>query len=150
MSIQRDISFLQLLARRLFTSVRLHVLIVDPNLNGAYALASALGSEHSVAVVATAEAALRAIEMQMPTILVTELDLPDHSGLELLAATRARPVTHNVLLLALSRRSSVQAKVAAFQAGADDYLVKPVAPRVFADHILRLSRFRQVLGAAVP
>jgi DNA-binding response OmpR family regulator len=147
MGTQRDFSFLQMLARRSFTPTRLRVLIVDPNLTSAQALTSALGREHTVAVVGTAEAALRSIDAHLPTILVTELDLPDISGLELLAALRTRPTTRHVLLLALTRRTSVQDKVMAFQAGADDYLVKPVDPYVFAEHIQRLSRFRQILGA---
>jgi len=150
MGTQRDYPFLQRLARQLFAPTSLHVLIVDPNLAGAWALASALGREHSVEVMGTAEEALYTIEARTTTILVTELDLPNASGLGLLAAVHARTTTRHVLLLVVTGRASVRDKIAAFQAGADDYLVKPVEPHVFAEHIERLSRFRQTLGTGAP
>jgi DNA-binding response OmpR family regulator len=145
---QRDYPFLQRLAQRLPAPSRLHVLIVDPDLQRAQLLADAIAHEHSVVLVATAAEALRAIEAQMPTILATELTLPDAQGLDLLAAVHTRPTTHHILLLALCERATVRDKIAAFQAGADDCLVKPVDSHVFAEHIARLSRFRQVLGVS--
>jgi DNA-binding response OmpR family regulator len=50
-----------------------------------------------------------------------------------------------VLLMVLTRRSGIQDKIAALQAGADDYLVKPVEPQLFVSHVRAVSRFRQVL-----
>jgi DNA-binding response OmpR family regulator len=145
MGTQRDITFLQRLARRLFTPSQHYMLIVDPDLSGAQRLASGLGRRHSVAVVGSAQEALHAIAMKAPSIVVTELDLPDASGLELLADVRGRSSTRNALLLAVMGRATVRDKIAVFQAGADDCLVKPVDPQMFAEHIERLSKFRRAL-----
>jgi len=106
MGTQRDFTFLQRLAQRLFTPTAHYMLIVDPDLSGAQRLASGLGRRQSVAVVGSAQEALRAIAMRAPYILVTELDLPDASGLELLVAVRARPATRNAVLVAITRRMS--------------------------------------------
>src|SRR5690348_838438 len=139
MGTQRDYTFLQRLAQRLFTPTAHYMLIVDPDLSGAQRLASGLGRRHSVAVVGSAQEALHAIALRAPYILVTELDLPDVSGLELIAAVRARPATRNVVLVAVTRRTAaVRDKIAVFQAGADDCLVKPLDPQMFAEHIEHL------------
>lgn len=146
MGTQRDFTFLQRLAQRLFTPTPRYMLIVDPDLSGAQRLASGLGRRHSVVVVGSAQEALHAIAMQPPYIVVTELDLPDASGLDLLAAVRGRPATRNAVLVAVTGRTAVGDKIAVFQAGADDCLVKPLDPQAFAEHIEHLSNFRRALG----
>jgi PleD family two-component response regulator len=150
MGTQRDPDFLQTLARRLLASRQLSVLIVDPDVQGAQLLAAGLGRKHMVVVVGTAAAALASIERRVPTLVVTELDLPDASGVTLIARLHSRPATRHVLLMALTRRPSVRDKIAAFEAGADHYLVKPQTPAHFASHVEQLSHFRQVLPLAVP
>jgi DNA-binding response OmpR family regulator len=150
MGTQRDPDFLQALARRLLAPRQLSVLIVDPDVRGAQMLAEGLGRKHAVAVVGTAAAALAAIGRRIPTLVVTELDLPDASGVALLATLHARPATRHVLLMALTRRRSVRDKIAAFEAGADHYLVKPLDPAQFSKHVEQLSHFRQVLPSVVP
>lgn len=77
---------------------------------------------------------------------VTEIDLPDASGVDLIARIHATPATRRVLLLVMSARGSAGDKIAAFQAGADDYLVKPVDARQLVEHVSLLSRFKQVIG----
>jgi len=146
---QRDTTFLQKLARRLAAPTRMRVLIVDPDLAGAQLLADALRERQVATVAGSFAAALAAISAERPTLVVTELRLPDASGLELLALLRAGPATRHVLLMALTSQASVHDKIAAFRAGADDCLVKPVDPPRFAMHVERLGRFRQVLAPKV-
>lgn len=122
----------------------LSVLFVDPDLAFAERLAGVLRGRCAVAVVPTAKAAIAAMMVRMPNLVVMELDLPDRSGVEMLSTLRSSPATHNVLLLVVTRRNSVPDKVAAFQAGADDYLVKPIEPVQFAMHVQLLSKFRQI------
>jgi DNA-binding response OmpR family regulator len=145
MGTQRDPTFLQALLRRLAVPDRMRVLIVDPDLAGARALAEALRRQHVTTVVGSFAGAVACIEAERPTLVVTELRLPDASGLDLLATLHTRPATRHVLLMALTSHASVRDKIAAFQAGADDCLVKPIEPSRFAFHVERLSRFRQVL-----
>lgn len=137
------------IVRRLTSSIHparsaLSVLFVDPDTSFAERLASVLRGRCVVAVVPTAQAAMAAMMVRMPTLVVTELDLPDRSGIELLAALRESPATRNILLLVVTSRTGVRDKVAAFQAGADDYLVKPIEPHRFETHVQLLSKFRQI------
>jgi DNA-binding response OmpR family regulator len=126
--------------RRLWT-----ILIIDPDHEAGKRLAEALAPSIT-AVVGSARAALEAMKVRLPDLIVTELDLPDASGLEFIARLHAAPATRHVLLLVATRRSSVRDKIAAFQAGADDYLVKPLDPQQFVIHAQMVSRFIQVIG----
>jgi DNA-binding response OmpR family regulator len=126
----------------------LSVLIVDPDRRSAERMARALAGTAAVAVVPTGEAALAAIRAHVPDLIATELDLPDGDGVRLIAAVHAAPATHNVLLLVATARAGVRDKIAAFGAGADDYLVKPLDAELFVERVLLLSRFRQVLGGS--
>lgn len=125
------------------------VLIVDPDIVAARRLSAAL-APNPVAVVDCARAAYETIQVKMPDLIVTELDLPDLPGVELIAQIHSAPATRNVLLLVTTRRNSVRDKIAAFQAGADDYLVKPLDPRDFVAHAQLVSRFLQVIGREPP
>jgi DNA-binding response OmpR family regulator len=121
------------------------ILIVDPDQEAGRRLAESL-APNLVAVVGSAHAALDAMRFRLPDLIVTELDLPDVSGIEFIARIHAAPATRHVLLLVATKRTSVRDKVAAFQAGADDYLVKPLNPQQFVDHVQLVSRFIQVIG----
>jgi DNA-binding response OmpR family regulator len=122
------------------------VLFLDPDFLSAQQLAEAIGPSSVTTIVATASQALAAIGKRVPQVIVTELDLPDADGLELIARWRSAPATRHTLLMVVTSRRSVQEKVAGFRAGADDFLIKPVDPLQFMLHFLTISRFRQVLG----
>ena len=70
----------------------------------------------------TARTALGEIALQAPDLLILDLGLPDTSGAEVLRAMR--PLC-SVPVLILSVLGHEQSKIAALDAGADDYLTKP-------------------------
>lgn len=123
----------------------LAILFVDPDQAGAQRLAHALHGQYVVAIVQTLVAARAAMVQRLPDLVVTELDLPDGSGIDLLSSLRTSPATRHVLLMVVTRRNLVGDKIVALQAGADDYLVKPVAPDQFDVHVKLISRFRRVI-----
>jgi DNA-binding response OmpR family regulator len=120
-------------------------LIVDPDLRTAQRLAEALRDLCPVEVVPTGGDALGALGRQVPAILVTELDLPDMDGLQLLARVRGDPGTSNILVVVVTARTAAEEKVAAFDTGADDVLVKPVDGADLKMHVQMLTRFRRLL-----
>jgi two-component system response regulator MprA len=62
-----------------------------------------------------------------PHLVVLDLMLPRGDGLELCRRLRRRPGGRDVAVVILSARDSVADRVAGFEAGADDYVVKPFA-----------------------
>lgn len=71
---------------------------------------------------ATANEALRLVTARAPDVVVLDLGLPDADGQELIPAIRGISET---VLVVLSVRDTQAEKIAALDAGADDYLTKP-------------------------
>ena len=77
---------------------------------------------YEVTTAATGAAALRAAAETRPEVIVLDLGLPDIDGLEVLAGLRG---WNDTPVIVLSARSDSSEKVAALDAGADDYVTKP-------------------------
>jgi DNA-binding response OmpR family regulator len=120
------------------------VLFVDPALVLREQVGAMLQGLFEVRYAATAAEALAALERHLPDLLVLEVDLPDVNGLELCEQLRANPATRGLPILILTARGSIQEKVAGFQAGADDYLVKPPSQRFFSSRLRLLLRIKNL------
>lgn len=144
MPTQRDLDFLRAFASRFTRATPMHIVVLDPDQSSTQRMLGALRPKYTASAAATAREALSSLDTQRSALLITELDLPDMSGVDLLRTLRANLTLRHVLLMVVTSRNSVRDKIAALQAGADDYLVKPVDPHLFAEHVERLSRFRQV------
>jgi DNA-binding response OmpR family regulator len=127
-------------------TVRLPLLFVDPDVQGARRLAEYLHAQYEPGVVATAQQAYAIAQAWHPAFVVLELDLPDVPGLELVAALQRAPETRTIMLVVLTHRRAIADKIAAFQAGADDFLVKPVLPEQFEMHLSLLRGFLRTAG----
>lgn len=101
----------------------LRILIVEDDSAIRRLLRAALDrSGYAVVEAATARAALAAIDIDKPDVVLLDLGLPDRDGLELIQLLRARSAA---VLLVVSARTDTAEKVAALDLGADDYLTKP-------------------------
>jgi two-component system KDP operon response regulator KdpE len=99
------------------------VLIVDDELPiRRFLRVSLAGEGYRVVEAATAAEALQQIAAQRPDVVVLDLGLPDRDGLTL---TREVREWSSVPIVVLSVRDRESDKVAALEAGADDYLTKP-------------------------
>jgi two-component system, OmpR family, KDP operon response regulator KdpE len=99
------------------------VLIVDDDPNVRRFLRAALaGHGHTVSEAASVAEALHEIAQQMPAVVLLDLGLPDGDGLAVLHAIRP---DSRVPVIVLSARGQEGDKIAALDAGADDYLTKP-------------------------
>ena len=110
------------------------VLLVEDNARLVASLTAGL-TEEALDVTATARGAdaLTLAARGDLDIIVLDLGLPDLDGLEVLA--RLRAAGNHVPVRVLTARDAVEARTAALDAGADDYLVKPFA---FAELLARL------------
>jgi two-component system, OmpR family, KDP operon response regulator KdpE len=77
---------------------------------------------YRVAEAETASAGLHSLAVEKPDLVILDLGLPDHSGIELIAEIRK---ASRVPIVVLSARHDERAKVAALDLGADDYVAKP-------------------------
>jgi two-component system KDP operon response regulator KdpE len=99
------------------------VLVVDDDRALARALAINLKARaYEVDVALTGREALAAASRRTPDVVVLDLGLPDMDGIEVLQGLRGWT---SVPVLVLSAREEQAEKVAALDAGADDYVTKP-------------------------
>lgn len=100
---------------------------------------------YEVLEAATAHAGLCLALSEQPDVVILDLGLPDRDGLLLLKDLRQQS---EVPVLVLSARDAEQAKVAALDAGADDYVTKPFgAEELMARLRVALRRRVQAAGA---
>ena len=89
---------------------------------------------------ATGEAGLALVRAKQPDTVTLDLVLPDVGGYEVLR--RIREFSHTYILI-ITARSGLGATLEGFDAGADDYMVKPIRPRELrarVDGMLRRPR----------
>lgn len=104
-----------------------HLLVVDddPNLLRMLRRGFVLAG-YAVTAVEDGDAALRVVREQEPDLVVLDVMLPEPlDGLEI--ARRVRSAGSDVPILMLTARGELEAKLAGFKSGADDYLPKPFA-----------------------
>ncbi len=103
--------------------IGLHVLIVDDERAIRRYLHAALNAQgYTVYEASTGQEALNAVIANKPDLLILDLGLPDMDGVEV--TRRLREWTQLPIII-LSVREDEEDKIAALDAGADDYLTKP-------------------------
>jgi DNA-binding response OmpR family regulator len=114
------------------------ILVVDDDENLRRLTAAYLESEgYEVVEAHDGPSALTTVEEQEPDLLVLDLMLPGLSGLEVARKVRAGRATP---ILMLTARGSEEDVLRGFDAGADDYLVKPFSPKVLVARVKAVLR----------
>jgi len=89
-------------------------------------MSQTLESDFSLQVVTSLPEAYENLSMvPLPDMLITEVYVENESGLDLCRYVRNTPALRNIPVMFLTTRATLQDKVTGFQAGADDYVVKP-------------------------
>ena len=128
------------------TSAPAHVLIIDDEPQIRRFLEIALRAQgHVVAVAETAQAGLEALALQGADVVILDLGLPDRDGLDALRDLRE---WSRVPVLVLTVRADEAEKVAALDAGADDYVTKPFGVQELLARLRVLLRARNATGDA--
>ncbi|HEY0465622.1 MAG TPA: response regulator, partial [Polyangiaceae bacterium] len=101
------------------------ILVVDDEPAACSALASILkGAGHSVWLASDGQRALEQVELTVPDLILSDLCMPNMSGLDLLRELKRRAIAVPVVLMTAS--GAVDSAVGAMREGAQDYLTKPL------------------------
>ncbi len=106
---------------------------------------SLAGEGYRVAEAATAAEALECVASQRPDLVILDLGLPDRDGLDLAREVREWSA---VPIVVLSAREKEDDKVAALEAGADDYVTKPFGLNELIARVRVALRHASGAGAA--
>jgi type IV pilus assembly protein PilB len=75
---------------------------------------------------------------ERPDFIISDVNMPDMGGVEMVRTIRANPGMADVRILMLTSESSVDREAEGLEAGADDYILKPVEPRRLAARVKAL------------
>lgn len=118
----------------------MNILIVDDNTSLAKGLVIFLQQEgHQARMAGTVAAAQELMQQQGFDLVITDLKLPDGTGITVAGQARAQVPPAEVILM--TAFGSMETAVEAMRIGALDYLTKPVPMEEFAFRIDRISRF---------
>ncbi|HOW64423.1 MAG TPA: SpoIIE family protein phosphatase [Candidatus Paceibacterota bacterium] len=101
------------------------VLIVDDVPANIDVLVQALRGDHQLSVALDGAAALRTADKLLPDLVLLDIMMPGMDGYEVCRQLRASPRTRDIPVMFLSSLEDVQDKAKGFEAGGNDYLVKP-------------------------
>ncbi len=105
------------------------VLLADDNADMRAYVRELLTPAYAIEAVADGEQALAAARRERPDLILTDVMMPRLDGFGLLAAIREDESLRSVPVVILSARAGEEARIEGFDAGADDYLVKPFSAR---------------------
>ncbi len=129
-------------AEGLGREARMRVLVVEGSAVDRERVSGALGDHYTLIFASGATEALAALSSAGPDMIVTELDLMEGDGFALCERLRALPQAAQLPIMVLTSRAHIHDKVAGFQAGADDYVVKPLDSRLFYARVRLLCRIK--------
>ena len=98
--------------------------------------------------VLTAENEKHGIEIakkNIPDLILLDIMMPEMDGIEACELLKADNETKDILICFLTARSEDYSQIAGFNAGADDYVTKPVKPKLLISRIKAILRRNQSL-----
>lgn len=81
---------------------------------------------------------------EIPHIILLDVMMPGMDGIEVCEILRNNPKLSRTLIVFLSARNEDYSQIAGFTAGADDYITKPIKPRLLISRINALARRLEV------
>ncbi|MDB4581991.1 response regulator transcription factor [Draconibacterium sp.] len=117
------------------------VLLVDDELDILEFLSYNLEKEDYI--VYTAKNGLEAIkiaEKRTPHLIILDVMMPEMDGIAACEELRKIPSLSNTIIAFLTARGEDYSQIAGFEAGADDYITKPVRPKVLVSRVKALLK----------
>jgi two-component system alkaline phosphatase synthesis response regulator PhoP len=86
------------------------------------------------------ESAIKKVENNHPHLIIMDIMMPKMDGIEACSIIRSNPKFIDTIIVFLTARGEDYSHVAAYDAGADDYITKPIKPKVFISKVKGLLR----------
>ena len=77
---------------------------------------------------------------ELPHLIILDVMMPEMDGIEACEIIRKNPNLKNTIITFLTARGEDYSQVAGFDAGADDYITKPIKPKVLVSKVKALLR----------
>ena len=95
---------------------------------------------YSVIAAKDGQSAIKKAEKEIPNLIIMDVMMPKMDGIEACGIIRQNPKFNDTIIMFLTARGEDYSHVAAYDAGADDYVTKPIKPKVFISKVKGLLR----------
>ena len=121
------------------------ILVVEDTPESQTFIRAVLAKQCTVHVVSTGEEGLQLAHNLKPDAIILDVSLPGIDGYEVCRRLKASEQTANIPVVFLSAHADVSEHLKGFEAGGDDYLIKPCEPKTLRAKIRVLLRYRDDL-----
>lgn len=94
--------------------------------------------------------AIRIAEKIDPDLIILDVMMPEMDGIVTCEELRKIPKLKNTVITFLTARSEDYSQIAGFEAGADDYITKPIRPKVLVSRVKALTKRSSVVEEEAP
>lgn len=94
--------------------------------------------------------ALKLAEEIVPNMIILDVMMPKLDGMETCRILRSMTKMQETIIIFLTARSEEYSEIAGFESGADDYLTKPIKPRILLSRIKALTRRSADMAQSTP
>ncbi|MBT8253817.1 MAG: response regulator transcription factor [Flavobacteriaceae bacterium] len=95
---------------------------------------------YNVITAANGAEGVKKAKKEKPNLIILDVMMPEMDGIEACERIRAIPELQNCIITFLTARGEDYSQVAGFEAGADDYITKPIKPKVLISKVKALLR----------
>lgn len=95
---------------------------------------------YTVLTAKNGEEGIKKAKKNLPHLILLDVMMPEMDGMEVCEILRADEKTRDIKICFLTARSEDYSQIAGFDAGADDYVTKPVKPKVLSSRIKAILR----------
>jgi two-component system, OmpR family, alkaline phosphatase synthesis response regulator PhoP len=93
--------------------------------------------------------AIRIAEKKEPDLIILDVMMPEMDGIVTCEEIRKLPKLKSTIIAFLTARSEDYSQIAGFEAGADDYITKPIRPKVLLSRVKALLKRTQLVEEEV-
>ena len=95
---------------------------------------------YQIVTAANGREAVATAKSELPHLIIMDVMMPEMDGMEACESIRKIPELSNVIIAFLTARNEDYSQVAGFDAGADDYINKPIKPKLLVSKVKALLR----------
>ena len=88
--------------------------------------------------------AIELAKQEQPSLIILDVQMPDMDGITTCEKIRDIPSLKETVVTFLTARSEDYSQIAGFEAGADDYITKPIRPKVLVSRVKALLKRRGI------
>lgn len=95
---------------------------------------------YQIVTASNGKEAIQKAKKELPHLIIMDVMMPEMDGMEACESIRKLPELSNVIITFLTARSEDYSQVAGLDAGADDYIAKPIKPKLLVSKVKALLR----------